>query len=156
MSTTFAHSHEQRMNLGEVLPGAYAALIRLDRAAGEALDPTVYELVKLRASQLNGCAYCLDMHSRDAREKGESQQRLDVLSAWREAPSFFSEREQAALAFVEAVTLLSEHGVPDAVWDAAAAVFEPTELAGLLTGCIAINAWNRVAVPTRLPIPEAA
>ena len=155
-TTTTAHSHEQRIDLGEVLPGAYAALVRLDRAASEALDPTIYELVKLRASQINGCAFCLDMHSRDARERGVSQQRLDVLSAWREAPSFFSEREQAALAFAEAVTLLSQHGVPDAIWDAAAAVFEPTELAALLTGCIAINSWNRVAVPTQMPIPPAA
>jgi AhpD family alkylhydroperoxidase len=147
------HSHEQRMDLAAVLPAATAALTRLSKAAADGLDPVVFELVKVRASQLNGCAFCIDMHARDARAAGVSQQRLDLLPAWREVP-FYSEREQAALALAEAVTLLAHDGVSDAVWDAAAAVFDEAELAALLTGCIAINAWNRVGVPTRMSVAE--
>ncbi len=139
---------EARFNLPTELPDAYAALARVDRVAAEHLDHTIYELVKLRASQINGCAYCLDMHARDARTAGESQLRLDVLAAWHEVP-FFDERERAALAFCEAVTLISEDGVPDDVWEAAAAAFPGEELAGLLTACIAINSWNRMCVASR-------
>ncbi len=147
--------HAPRLSLPTILPAAYAAMAELDRSAHEHLDARTIELVKLRVSQVNGCAYCLDMHACKLRDElGESQQRLDVLAAWREVP-FFDERERAALALAESVTRLGEGGVPDEVWDAAAAVFDERELACLLTAAIAINAWNRVAIPTRTAVAES-
>src|SRR5690242_15944576 len=107
-------SDEQRLSVNDVDPKAYQAVLGLERyVRNSALDPRLYELVKIRASQLNGCAFCLDMHARDARAQGEDQRRLDVLSAWREAPGLFTERERAALAFTEVVTRIGEAGVPD-------------------------------------------
>jgi AhpD family alkylhydroperoxidase len=147
-------THAPRMSLAEELPAAYAALVRLDRAAREHLDERLLELVKLRVSQLNVCGYCLDLHAPKARQGGESQQRLDVLAAWREVP-FFDERERAALALAEAVTRLGEGGVPDDVWQVAEQVFPRTELAALLAAVVVINAWNRVAVTTRM-VPGTA
>jgi AhpD family alkylhydroperoxidase len=116
------------------------------RASG--LEPGLIELVLMRASQLNGCAYCMDMHSKDARAGGESEQRLYLLQAWREAP-FFSDRERAALAWCEAVTRLGEHGVSDAVYEQARAQFSEKELGDLNMVVILINAWNRIAIPFR-------
>jgi AhpD family alkylhydroperoxidase len=112
------------------------------------LDPTVRHLVKIRASQINGCAYCIDMHWADARAAGESEQRLAQLAAWEESP-YFDERERAALALTESVTHVSETHVPDDVWDRAEAHFETGELANLLLAIAAINFWNRLAVSTR-------
>ena len=152
--STISSTHEPRLNLAEVLPRAYAAMARLDRAAHEHLDERTIALIKLRVSQVNGCAYCLDKHARTLRDElGEPPQRLDVLAAWREAP-LFTEREQAALALAESVTELGVGGVPDGVWDRAAAVFDEPELACVLTATIAINAWNRMAVPARTPVTE--
>src|SRR5699024_11126826 len=113
-----------------------------------------YEQVKICASQLNGCAYFLDMHTRDARRKGEQQRRLDILSAWREAPSMFSEAEQAALALTESVTLIGQQRVTDAVWDRAAAQFGEADLVHLLMAIAVINVWNRLAVSTHQALPE--
>jgi AhpD family alkylhydroperoxidase len=110
------------------------------------LEPSLIELVQMRVSQLNGCAYCLDMHSKDGRAGGESEQRLYLLQAWREAP-LFSDREGAALAWCEAVTRLGEHGVPDAVYEQARAQFSEKELGDLNMAVILINAWNRIAIP---------
>ena len=128
----------------------------LDQAAhshGD-LDPRLRELIRVRASQLNGCAYCLSLHNEDARKAGEEQIRLDVLAGWREAGDLFDERERAALALVDAVTLMRE---PGAAYDAAAEVFTAEELDGLLWQAIAINAWNRQAVATHSrPQPAAA
>jgi len=109
------------------------------------LDATVHELVEIRASQINGCAYCLDLHTHTAREKGESERRLHVLAAWRESP-LFSERERAALALTEAITLLPQAGVPDEVYDAAAQHFTTAELAQLISAIAVINSWNRLMV----------
>jgi len=111
------------------------------------LERPLIELVLMRASQLNGCAYCMDMHSKDARAAGETEQRLYVLPAWREAP-FYSDRERAALAWCEAVTRLDPiHGVPDEVYEQARAQFSEKELGDLNMAVILINAWNRIAIP---------
>lgn len=110
------------------------------------LEPALIELVLMRASQLNGCAYCMDMHSKDARAAGETEQRLYVLQAWREAP-FYSDRERAALAWCEAVTRLDPHGISDEVYEMARAQFSEKELGDLNMAVILINAWNRIAIP---------
>jgi AhpD family alkylhydroperoxidase len=122
-----------------------AATKELDRAD---LDPRLRELIRIRASQLNGCAYCIDMHATDARAIGETEQRLYALPAWREAP-YFSVRERAALAFTESVTLLARDHVPAADYAAAAAQFSPAELGALVSLIVTINAWNAIAVATR-------
>jgi AhpD family alkylhydroperoxidase len=133
------------------------ALSHLDNAATKELDgvdfdPRLRELVRVRASQLNGCAYCIDMHTKDARAIGESEQRLYALPAWRETP-YFSERERAALAFTETVTLQTRDHVPDDAWRAVAAHFGAGELAALVSLIVTINAWNAVSVSTRAWVP---
>jgi AhpD family alkylhydroperoxidase len=110
--------------------------------------------VKMRASQLNGCAYCLDMHSRASLKAGEDEIRLHTLAGWRDAQYLYSEREQAALSFSEAVTLISEHHVPDDVWSAADAVFTERELAALLVQIVTINAWNRIVITSRTVVGD--
>ena len=127
-------------------------MLGLQRAADSApLEPRLVELVKIRASQLNGCAYCLDMHTKDARAIGEDEQRLHLLAAWREAPCF-SERERAALAWTESVTLLPQTGVPDDVFAQVRASFNEEEVVGLTLEIVAINGWNRLAVSMRTPV----
>jgi len=146
-------SHE-RLSVHEVDPSATEAVLGLEsymRSSG--FDRQLYELVKIRASQLNGCAYCLDMHTRDARVGGEDQRRLDVLSAWREAPALFTEREQAALAFTEATTLVADGGVSDAVWSELTSCFAPQEVVHLLMAIATINVWNRLAIATHQALP---
>jgi AhpD family alkylhydroperoxidase len=127
----------------------HTATKELDRAD---IDPKLRELVRLRASQLNGCAYCLDMHSKDARAIGETEQRLYGLAAWRETP-YFTARERAALAFTESVTLVADSHVPAADYDAVAAEFTPDEVAALLSLIVTINAWNALSVSTRAWLP---
>jgi AhpD family alkylhydroperoxidase len=129
-------------------PEGYQELLRLSgviRKSG--IEPALLELVKMRASQINQCAYCLDMHSKDARAAGETEQRLYGLSAWRESP-YYSERERMALALTESVTLIAETHVPRELVDEAARVFSPDELSKLVFAIIEINAWNRLAVTT--------
>jgi AhpD family alkylhydroperoxidase len=131
----------------------YQSIRRLSGLVRESgLEPSLLELVKLRASQLNGCAYCIDMHTKDARASGESEQRLYALTAWRETP-FFTDRERAALALTEAVTLVAETHVPQSVVDDAARCFDPDELTRLLFAIVEINAWNRLAITTGAPEP---
>jgi AhpD family alkylhydroperoxidase len=138
------------MAMDQAFPEAYRALLGLERANRSGpLEASLYELVKIRASQLNGCAFCLNMHLSDARAAGESQQRLDVLSAWREVDGLYSPRERAALALTEAVTLISHEGVPDEVWDATREVFDERETAALIAAIATINVWNRIAITTR-------
>jgi AhpD family alkylhydroperoxidase len=132
--------------------GFARALAHLDRAAIKELDqvgfdPRLRELARARASQLNGCAYCVDMHARDARAVGETEQRLYALPVWRDTP-FFTARERAALAFTEAVTTMTDGHVPDAAYQGVAAQFTEDEVAALLALIIAINAWNAVGVAT--------
>ncbi|MEV4665749.1 carboxymuconolactone decarboxylase family protein [Micromonospora echinofusca] len=145
----------QRINVAEVAPQAYQAVLGLEKYVRANVGHTVLELVKLRASMLNGCAFCVDMHSRDALAAGESDRRLFAVAAWREAP-FFDERERTALALTDAVTRLGEHGVPDDVWDAAAKVWSEKELADLLMAIATINVWNRIAVTCRTDLPVEA
>jgi AhpD family alkylhydroperoxidase len=130
-------------------PAAVAAMRGLEtyvRRCG--LETSLLELVRLRASQINGCAYCIDMHTKDARAAGETEQRLYAVSAWKESP-FFNERERAALAWAEAVTLVSQDHVPDEVYEAAREHFSEKELVDLTVALVAINGWNRLAVSFR-------
>ncbi|SCG38570.1 alkylhydroperoxidase AhpD family core domain-containing protein [Micromonospora echinaurantiaca] len=142
----------QRMDAAEVAPEAYHAVLGLEKYVRANVEHTVLELVKIRASMLNGCSFCVDMHTRDALDSGESTRRLFAVAAWREAP-FFTERERTALALTDAVTRLGEHGVPDDVWDAAAKVWSERELADLVMAIATINVWNRIAVTTRKQPP---
>jgi AhpD family alkylhydroperoxidase len=137
---------EPRLAMAKAAPAVYRAMVALGNAVE--LDATLRELVNLRASILNGCAYCIDMHWKDAQAAGESEERLYSVAAWHEAP-FFTERERAALALTDAVTLVSETRVPRDVWDAAAAQFEPEELAHLVWAIAVINTWNRVSIAAR-------
>jgi len=134
-----------RMQLGAVAPRHLGAL---QRFGATGLDPTIAHLVEMRASQMNGCAYCLDMHSKDARAAGEDEARLHLLPAWRESPAY-DERERAALALTESMTALERGGVPDAVWDEAAARFDEEELGHLVIVIASINAWNRLQITTK-------
>jgi AhpD family alkylhydroperoxidase len=146
-----------RLDFDAHAPAFAKAMDHLDHTATKELDrvgfdPRLRELVRVRASQLNGCAYCIDMHTKDARAIGETEQRLYGLAAWRETP-YFSGRERAALAFTEAVTMVSGTHVPAADYDAVAAEFAPDEVAALLGLIVTINAWNEIAVSTRAWLP---
>jgi AhpD family alkylhydroperoxidase len=153
MSTTNRRAIPVRLNFDTHAPIFSRAMNELDQAATAQLDkvdfdPKLRELVRLRASQLNGCAYCIDQHSRDARAAGETEQRLYALPAWRETP-YFTDRERAALAFTETVTRVSETHVPAQAYDEVAAVFSEEESAALVSLIVTINAWNAIGVSTR-------
>jgi AhpD family alkylhydroperoxidase len=137
-----------RLEFATSAPKAFRALVAFDAAAREGLDPALVELIQIRASHLNHCAYCLHMHTNDARKAGESEDRLHMVAVWREARHFFTEREQAALALTEAMTLVADAGVPDEVYAQAAALFDERELAQVLALICTINTWNRVALST--------
>jgi AhpD family alkylhydroperoxidase len=137
-----------RLQIGRLLPQSYQAMRDL-AATVKGFDPVIGELVKIRASQINGCAFCIDMHTKDARAAGESEQRIYALNAWHETP-FFSQRERAALALTEVMTNLPTSNVPDDVYEEAARHFEPAELAQLIWSITIINAWNRIAISTRM------
>jgi len=140
---------EQRLNYLEVGPGAVKAMFGLGGYLAQCgLEPTLLNLLYFRVSQINGCAYCLDMHSKDLRAGGETEQRLYLLDAWRESP-FYSERERAALAWAEAVTLLNEKQVPDEVYEQARAQFSEAELVNLTLAVVTINGWNRLNIAFR-------
>ena len=140
-----------RIDLHNVNPAAYAAMLNLQKYVNAApLDHKMMELVKMRASQINGCAYCLDMHSQDARAAGETEARLHVLAAWHEAP-FYTDRERAALAWTEAVTLVADTHVPDEAYEEARKHFSDKELVDLTLAIVTINGWNRLCVAFRVP-----
>ena len=140
---------EPRINYGKVAPAAMKAMRGLEEyVASSGLEKSLYELVKTRASQINGCAYCLDMHTKDARKAGETEQRLYALSAWRETP-FYTERERAALEWTEALTLISDTDVPDALYENVRKQFSESEMVALSMAIIAINGWNRLAISFR-------
>ncbi|MFI7684481.1 carboxymuconolactone decarboxylase family protein [Streptomyces griseoaurantiacus] len=148
--TAYAPEHTPRLDMATLAPEVYKAMIRLDAAAGQGVEPKLRELVKIRASQLNHCAFCLDMHTKDVLAAGESVERIVQLSAWEESRHFYTEREAAALELTEAVTVLTDGFVPDEVWARAAAHFEEKELAALVAAITVINSWNRFAVTTRM------
>jgi AhpD family alkylhydroperoxidase len=140
---------EQRLNYVKLAPDGYKAMSALNRYVEHCgLEPLLLELVKMRASQINGCAYCIDMHSKDARALGESEQRLYALNAWRETP-FYSERERAALLWTEELTLLAHNHASDAVYDEVRQHFDEEEMVNLTWAIVTINGWNRVAVGFR-------
>ncbi len=143
-----------RIDYASVFPDGVRAMAGLQRAVDAAgLEPLLLELVKMRASQINGCAYCLDMHAKDARALGESEQRLHLLAAWREAPCYDA-RERAALAWCEDLTLISEHGAPDADYEQIERAFSADEIVALTLAIVAINGWNRLAISMRAPVGE--
>ncbi len=146
-----------RLDFDAEAGGFARAMAQLDKAATRELDSVDFdqrlrELVRIRASQINGCAYCIDMHTKDARAIGESEQRLYGLAAWRETP-YFSERERAALAFTEAVTLVADDHVPTEAYDAVAERFSDAEVAALVSMIVTVNAWNALSVSTRAWAP---
>jgi AhpD family alkylhydroperoxidase len=142
---------QARLEAQKVSPAAYQAMLGLEMFVRKQskLEPALIQLVKMRASQINGCAYCLDMHSKDARAEGETEQRLYALSSWQETP-FFTDRERAALALTEAITLVTEGHVPDAVYEQVRKSFSEEELVNLTLAIITINGWNRLAITFRL------
>ncbi|MGW6772927.1 carboxymuconolactone decarboxylase family protein [Streptomyces sp. NPDC055037] len=146
----YAPEHSPRLDMAKLAPEVYKAMVRLDAAARRGVDPTLLELVKIRASQLNHCAFCLDMHSKDALAAGESVERIIQLSAWEESRHFYTPKEIAAIELTEAVTVLTDGFVPDEVYAKAAAHFDETELAHLISAITVINAWNRFGVTTRM------
>ncbi|WP_079142098.1 carboxymuconolactone decarboxylase family protein [Streptomyces sp. LUP30] len=146
----YAPAHTPRLDWTEHAPEVFKAMVRLDAAARKGLDPKLLELVKIRASQINRCALCVDMHSKDALAAGESVERIVQLSAWEESEHFYTEQELAALALTEAVTVLTAGFVSDEVYERAARHFEERELAQLIAAITVINAWNRFGVTCRL------
>ncbi len=141
---------KRRLDYGKAAPGIYEAMDALDRYLGSCgLEESLLHLVRLRASQLNGCAYCLDMHWKDLRALGETEQRLYSLDAWRECP-WYSDRERAALGWTEAVTKIAEGHASDAVYEEARRVFSERELSDLTVAVATINAWNRLSIAARL------
>jgi AhpD family alkylhydroperoxidase len=139
-----------RLKIYKTSPELYDAMMALSNAAAKDIDAELGELIKIRASQINHCAFCLDMHTRDARKHGVSDQKLDVLAAWEEAGGLFTERERAALALTEAITELGDGHVPDEVYERAAEVFAERELGQVIALAVTINAWNRINVTIRL------
>jgi AhpD family alkylhydroperoxidase len=159
MTTTETYAIPVRLDFDNVAKTFSAAMAQLDQAATKELDRVDFdvglrELLRVRVSQLNGCAYCVDMHSRDARAAGESEQRLYSLPVWRETP-FFSARERAALAFAEAVTLVASDHVPDDVYADVAEHYDTDEIGALVSLLVMINAWNSVGVSTRAWTPAS-
>src|SRR3954454_9031443 len=144
----------ERLAIYKTTPELYDAMMALSNAAAKDIDAELAELIKIRASQINHCAFCLDMHTRDPRKHGVSEQKLDVLAAWEEAGNLFTERERAALALTEAITELGDAHVSDEVYARAAAVFDERELGQIIAMAVTINAWNRINVTIRLEPPR--
>ena len=152
MTSTLNNS---RIKMVKAAPELYDAMMALSSASAKDLDPAIGELIKIRASQINRCAFCLDMHTTDARKLGESERRLSLIAAWEEAGDLFTDREQAALALAEAVTEVATRGpVSDEVYERAAAVFTDRELAQAIAMAVTINAWNRINLAAPQPLPR--
>ena len=149
---------KRRMNVAEAMPGLYSAVRELDLAVRRSgIDPYLLHLVKVRASQINHCAYCVDLHVKESLADGISAQKLHVLCVWRESP-LFSECERAALEWTESVTLVAETHIPDAAWDMVRGVFSDEEIGQLTLAIGTINIWNRIAVSSRMlhPVDDAS
>ena len=149
-TSEYCPEHTQRLAWSQHAPDVYKAMARLDAASRKGIDPVIGELVKIRASQINHCAFCLDMHTKDALAAGESVERIVQLSAWQESRHFYTEKELAAIELTEAVTVLTDGFVPDEVYERAAKLFEEAELAQLIAAITVINAWNRFGVTCRM------
>ena len=143
-----------RVKIYQASPELYDAMMTLSTASARDVEPDLAELIKIRASQLNHCAFCLDMHLRDARRHGVADQKLDLLAAWAEAGEVFTDRERAALALTEAITRLGDDGVSDEVYERAAAAFTDRELGQVIAMAVTINAWNRINAAVRMPPPR--
>jgi AhpD family alkylhydroperoxidase len=143
-----------RLRIYKTSPELYDAMMALSTAAAKDVEPELGELIKIRASQINHCAFCLDMHTDDARKLGIGEQKLALLAAWEEAEGVFTEQEQAALALTEEMTDLTHRHVSDEVYARAAAAFSERELGQVIAMALTINAWNRIGVTTRLPLPK--
>ncbi|TBL79949.1 carboxymuconolactone decarboxylase family protein [Paenibacillus thalictri] len=137
-----------RINHQKANPEVYRTMLKLEQfIKSSGLDPVLYELIKIRASQINGCAFCLDMHTTDLRKMGESERRINLISVWRET-TFFTDKEKAALELTEAVTLISQGGVTDALYDKVRSHYDESEYATLIMAINTINNWNRIAIST--------
>ncbi|BBY18998.1 carboxymuconolactone decarboxylase family protein [Mycolicibacterium litorale] len=155
MTQTLDTGTTDRIKMFKASPELYGAMMTLSEASAKDVDPIIGELVKIRASQINRCAFCLDMHTRDARAHGETEQRLALVAAWEEAGDLFTERERAALALAEAVTEVATRGpVSDEVYQRAAEVFTDRELGQVIAMAVTINAWNRINLAAPQPIPR--
>jgi len=155
MTQTLEHPTAiDRLQIYKVSPDLYDGMMKLSTASAKDIDPIIGELIKIRASQINHCAFCLDMHVADARKLGETEQRLALIAAWDEAGTLFNERERAALELTEAITELHNGHVSDEVYSKAAAVFTEKELAQVIAMAVTINAWNRFNVATRMKAPR--
>jgi len=143
----------ERVQIVKEIPAAYQAMSGLEKYLGtSSIDKQLFELIKIRASQINGCAYCINMHTKDARSLGETEQRIYALSAWRDTP-YFTKEERAVLALTESVTVITKEHVPDAVYEEAARYFESKQIGEIIMAIITINAWNRIAISTNM-MPE--
>ena len=145
-------THLPRINVAKEASASYRAMVLVSQASHQGIDPLLAELINIRASQLNGCGFCIDMHATDARKHGEQERRIYALPAWREL-SFYTARERAALALTEEGTLLAEGGVSDETWAEAEKQFSQAELAQIITLIATINAWNRISVISRSQPP---
>ena len=145
-----------RFNMAQEAPDAFKAMMGLSKYTESSQIPQLHkELIKLRASQINGCAFCIDMHTKDARKYGETEQRLYLLNAWRET-DLYSEEERCLLAMTEEITLLSQRGLTDETYAWAMRLFEPAYIAQVIMAIVTINAWNRIAAPTHMPLTHKA
>ncbi|MGO4692778.1 carboxymuconolactone decarboxylase family protein [Paenibacillus sp. 2TAB26] len=143
----------ERVQIAKEIPGAYQAMSGLEKYLGTtSIDKQLLELIKIRASQINGCAFCINMHTKDARSLGETEQRIYALSAWRDTP-YFTKEERAVLALTEAVTVITKEHVPDAVYEEVARYFESKQVGEIIMAIITINGWNRLAISTGM-MPE--
>jgi len=140
-----------RIDIQKQQPEAYKSMFALEKyLSTSAIPPLHKELIKMRASQINGCAFCIDMHTRDARKLGETEQRIYLLNAWREVANLYTDEERCVLAITEEVTLISQHGLTEDTYAKAAELFEPDYIAQLIMAVVTINAWNRIAISTQL------
>ncbi|WP_138753773.1 carboxymuconolactone decarboxylase family protein [Paenibacillus sinopodophylli] len=143
----------ERIVIATELPAAYQAMFGLEKYLGTtSISKSLKELIKIRASQINGCAFCINMHTKDARELGETEQRIYALSAWRDT-RYFTEAERAVLALTEAVTLITKEHVPDAIYEDVARYFDSKQVGEIIMAIVTINAWNRIAISTNM-MPE--
>ncbi|EJF99096.1 MULTISPECIES: carboxymuconolactone decarboxylase family protein [Flavobacterium] len=147
---------QKRLNIKQAAPDALKAMIGLESYLSRiSISKTAKELIKIRASQINGCAYCINIHTQDAVKNGETNQRIFLLSAWREAGNIFTEEEKAVLAITEEITLIHQQGLSDQTYSNAVHFFSETQIADIITAVITINLWNRVVLSTRLPIGQS-